>query len=301
MANVSVATVSRVLKQDPPRFGRNWKSGAWEAARELGYTPNLLGKNLRQKRTGIIFGDDVRLQIPFCSKVTGIANEAEKHNYHGMICATNELAREGKNLFGALKNRMADGMIVLSSTLSADEMSLISNHAAIVSAVNTQPAKTRRSFQLTTALLPRTLVSTWFLNGRKRIFVYRRGQPWFPRILGWRDTAPGTELPRPALRSGAGTLQQLWLPQHHARGRQIFGGGHTFDAVFAFQTAWRPARCQLRKHGLTVPEDEVIGWQYGHYLHGRGRRWQPFPDHGQKWEAAFSILYEKLNGGVSNG
>lgn len=300
MANVSVATVSRVLNKTR-HVSEEIEKAVLEAARELGYTPNLLGKNLRQKCTGIILVMMSTLTNSFCSKVvTGIANEAEKHNYHIMICATNGLPEKEKIYLGLVKNRMADGMIVLNSTLSADEMSLISNHAAIVQCSEYTASENTPFVSIDNGLAAKDACEHLILNGRKRILFIGVDNSLISshlRMEGYRQALSCHGLPFDpglVLYSNYGYRNTMRVVDRYLE------EGHTFDAVFAISDRMAAgAVSALRKHGLTVPENiEVIGFDNTDIAYmvepPLTTVSQPQTEMGKR---AFSILYDKLNGG----
>lgn len=131
-ANVSVATVSRVFN-GTGTVAEQTKKEILEAAQHLGYSPNLLGKNLREKKTRIILVMLSSLANTFCAKVVhGIEKEAAKNGYHIMICATGGVKESELVYLNFVRNKLADGMIILDSTLSEGEMQEFSASFPIV-------------------------------------------------------------------------------------------------------------------------------------------------------------------------
>lgn len=262
MADVSVATVSRVLNKSR-HVSEEIEKAVLEAARNLGYTPNLLGKNLRQKRTGIILVMMSTLTNSFCSKVvTGIANEAEKHNYHIMICATNGLPEKERVYLDLVKNRMADGMIVLNSSLSADEMLRDSNRAVIVQCSEYTAGNDMPFVSIDNRLAAKEACEHLILNGRRKILFIGANNSFISsqlRLEGYRSALDEHGLPfddKLVIFSNYGYRNTMRAVDKY------LAEEHFFDAVFAISDRMAAgAVSALRKHGLSVPEDiEVIGF-----------------------------------------
>jgi len=89
-AGVSVNTVSRALNNKPD-INFETKNKILEIARRLGYTPNMLARSLRLKRTGTIGLVVADISNPFYgSLVKGIENEAREKEYSIILCDTDE-------------------------------------------------------------------------------------------------------------------------------------------------------------------------------------------------------------------
>lgn len=112
-ASVSLATASRVLS------GRGYASDAsknkvLKAAKDLGYKPNDLARNLKLQRTdtvGLMITDIVN---PFYSYLAdGVIDCARKLGYHVVLCATDEDASMEKEYLSVLMKQRAAGIIAV--------------------------------------------------------------------------------------------------------------------------------------------------------------------------------------------
>ena len=119
-AGVSVATVSRVINQNG-YVSKETKERVQQVIEELNYTPNLIGKNFRRKKT-----DTVLVLMPtitnnyFSDIIGGIEGCARKYGYKLILSSTgNEVERELGFLQYAL-NKLADGAILIDSRTPAD-------------------------------------------------------------------------------------------------------------------------------------------------------------------------------------
>ncbi len=132
LAGVSVATVSRVINM--PETVSEKKLKAVECAiQQLNYTPNALGRNLRQQHTKRILVVLNNISNQFYSGVLkGIEERAKQDNYSTLICTT----RGNRDLILShiemLSSKVADGVIFLSPELASDEILKVSANYPIV-------------------------------------------------------------------------------------------------------------------------------------------------------------------------
>lgn len=118
-ANVSVATVSRVLNRDP-----KVKPGTREIVegviKELNYAPNLLGRNLRRSST-----QNILVLLPtisnqfYSSIIKGIREEALKEDYNVMIGITDLKAEIELRHIQLLETKLVDGIIFVAPQIEA--------------------------------------------------------------------------------------------------------------------------------------------------------------------------------------
>jgi LacI family transcriptional regulator len=135
IAGVSPATVSRVLNQSSIVTSKT-KAKVMSAIDELGYHPNAAAKNLRSQKTstiGVIVPD---INAAYFSEVIkGIENMAYANKYKVIICdAQNKKEREVDYL-NLLLNRTIDGVILIASLLTDEEISQISDRGYSIAVV----------------------------------------------------------------------------------------------------------------------------------------------------------------------
>jgi LacI family transcriptional regulator, repressor for deo operon, udp, cdd, tsx, nupC, and nupG len=124
-ANVSVATVSRVLNNSPS-VNQKTRESVQAVIEKLNYRPNLLGRNLRRSETRMILVLLPSISNPFYSKIVrGIEDVAHKNSYNIMLCNTNSDPKKERVYIDLLQNRLADGMILMASSLNKNELSEI--------------------------------------------------------------------------------------------------------------------------------------------------------------------------------
>jgi LacI family transcriptional regulator, repressor for deo operon, udp, cdd, tsx, nupC, and nupG len=124
-SGVSVATVSRVLN-DSPSVNPETRDKVQEVIDKLNYRPNLLGRNLRRSETKMALVLLPSISNPFYSKIVrGIEDVAHRNGYNIMLCNTNGDKQREKVYMDLLRNRLADGVILMASELNKDELSTI--------------------------------------------------------------------------------------------------------------------------------------------------------------------------------
>lgn len=110
--NISSATVSRALKDDPI-VNKKTRKRIFDAAEEMGYRLNHFARNLRNQRTNIIGVIVPRLNSYFmASAISGIEQVADSEGYHIVISQSAEQAdKEIANAKTMFNNRV-DGLLV---------------------------------------------------------------------------------------------------------------------------------------------------------------------------------------------
>lgn len=110
--NISVATVSRALKDDPV-VSKKTKKKIFDLAEEMGYRSNLFARNLRNQRTDTIGVIVPRLNSYFMSTViAGIENVANSQGYNLIISQSSESAEKEVMSARTMFNNRVDGLLV---------------------------------------------------------------------------------------------------------------------------------------------------------------------------------------------
>ena len=110
--NISIATVSRALKDDPV-VNKKTKKKIFELAEELGYRSNHFARNLRNQRTDTIGVIVPRLNSYFMSTViAGIENVANREGYNLIISQSSESAEKEKMSAKTMFNSRVDGLLI---------------------------------------------------------------------------------------------------------------------------------------------------------------------------------------------
>ena len=110
--NISIATVSRALKDDPV-VSKKTRKRIFELAEEMGYRSNHFARNLRNQRTDTIGVIVPRLNSYFMSTViAGIENVANSHGFHLIISQSSESADKETASARTMFNNRIDGLLV---------------------------------------------------------------------------------------------------------------------------------------------------------------------------------------------
>ncbi|GLX67427.1 LacI family DNA-binding transcriptional regulator [Paenibacillus glycanilyticus] len=121
-ANVSVATVSRVLNRSE-LVSEKTKKRVLEAIQEMNYTPNAMAKNLRSRKTmkiGVVVAD---IQVSYFAEIIkGIENMANSLDYNVIICDAQNKKQKELEYVSLLQNRTVDGMIFVTPEMTNKEL-----------------------------------------------------------------------------------------------------------------------------------------------------------------------------------
>ena len=121
-ANVSIATVSRVVNKSDHKVNPATREKVLEAIRELDYRPNALAKGLLMKKTmtiGIIIPD---ISNPYYAEIVrGIQDMADKAGYAVMLQNTDRKQERIVRHIYLLREKSVDGVIFCGGTISGYE------------------------------------------------------------------------------------------------------------------------------------------------------------------------------------
>ncbi|HYF31173.1 MAG TPA: LacI family DNA-binding transcriptional regulator [Chitinophagaceae bacterium] len=110
--NISIATVSRALKDDPV-VSKKTKKKIFELAHEKGYRSNYFARNLRNQRTETIGVIVPRLNSYFMATViSGMESVANNSGYNLIISQSSESVEKEKANARTMFNNRVDGLLV---------------------------------------------------------------------------------------------------------------------------------------------------------------------------------------------
>ena len=110
--NVSVSTVSKALN-DSPEISEQTKIRIKEYAKLKNYKPNVIGLNLKNRKTKTIGVIVPNILNSFFAKVfSGIEKVADEKGYNVIMCISNESLEKEINTLEMLSNGTIDGFIV---------------------------------------------------------------------------------------------------------------------------------------------------------------------------------------------
>ncbi|RKS99141.1 LacI family DNA-binding transcriptional regulator [Flavobacterium sp. 123] len=110
--NVSVSTVSKALN-DSPEISEQTKIKIKEYAKLKNYKPNIIGLNLKNRKTKTIGVIIPNILNSFFAKVfSGIEKIADKKGYNVIMCISNESLEKEAHTLEMLSNGTIDGFIL---------------------------------------------------------------------------------------------------------------------------------------------------------------------------------------------
>lgn len=119
-ARVSVTTVSRVLNGSPAVRPQT-KEWVLRVIKELGYSPNLLARSLKNRTSHTIGLVVDNIANPFFAEMAkGIEDLAGSKGYSLFLCNTDQSFRRGLDHLTVLENRGVDGIIYASIALDTE-------------------------------------------------------------------------------------------------------------------------------------------------------------------------------------
>lgn len=123
LANVSSATVSRVLSNSQYPVSSELRLRIQRLAKEQNYIPNLLGKQLKTNNNTTIGVIIPSISNPFYSSVMlGIEEIARKNNYHVLLCNSLQDPELEVEYLKTIFEKQIRGLII--SSISSDKKSL---------------------------------------------------------------------------------------------------------------------------------------------------------------------------------
>ncbi|MBF4514732.1 LacI family DNA-binding transcriptional regulator [Flavobacterium sp. ANB] len=129
--NVSVSTVSKALN-DSPEISEQTKVKIKEYAKLKNYKPNVIGLNLKNRKTKTIGVIIPNILNSFFAKVfSGIEKVADKKGYNVITCISNESLEKEIHTLEMLSNGTIDGFI-LSVSEEAQKLQEYNHFSAII-------------------------------------------------------------------------------------------------------------------------------------------------------------------------
>jgi LacI family transcriptional regulator len=129
LANVSIATVSRVLNQSKP-VSSEVREKVLQAIEELGFNPNPVARSLVMKESlliGVLIPDISN--VFFSVFVRGIEQECFTSRYTTLLCNTNVDTERELHYLNLLKDKYVDGVILLTSSPKKEHIDFFDEHA----------------------------------------------------------------------------------------------------------------------------------------------------------------------------
>lgn len=132
-ANVSIATVSRVMNNKADSMREETKQRVLDIIKEYKYQPNTIARSMITKKTatiGLIIPD---VRNPFFPElVRGVEDFTKKNNYSLFLCNTDGDIEREKEYFNLMMEKSVDGIIYTHAYGGIDNLVNVNNKVPIV-------------------------------------------------------------------------------------------------------------------------------------------------------------------------
>ena len=257
--NISIATVSRALKDDPV-VSKKTKKRIADLAQEMGYRSNHFARNLRTQRTNTIGVIIPRINSYFMSAViAGMENVATSEGYNLIISQSSEsVEKETANAITLFNNRV-DGLLV---SLAYDTDSLahfdpfIKKKIPLIFFDRTAEQKDCTCILINNQKAAYEATTHLISQGRRKI-VHITAPPkrnvYIDRLLGYKQALADQHIPFREDYIIVGNLSQEAGAEAAARIREM---KQLPDAVFvANDNCAVGCMVSLKQMGIRIPED----------------------------------------------
>ena len=263
-AGVSIATVSRVLN-DIDVVNEDTKKKVLDAIKKLGYRPNIVARSLKTQRTktiGILIPDISSQFYP--EIVRGAEDVSNIYDYNVILCNSDFDVEKEKEYLRVLKEKMVDGVIYISSSLSEEILELINELNLKTILVETKdkdgtlPSVTIDNigavYDSTKSLIEKGLKKLAFIGVKEENM-----NAWGERYLGFEK----------AIKEAGLTIDEELVHFESLKAKAGYNGAKKFieskkefdGIICASDEIAIGAINELRENGLSVPKDvSVIGF-----------------------------------------
>lgn len=136
MAGTSVATVSRVINNDP-HVSDETRKQVQKVLIETEFVPNSAGKSLRQSKSRRVLAILPTITNPvYAPLIQGLSDRANANGYSIMLAVTDRNPSKEKECLDILKMRSVDGAILFATTLNDEYIESIAKKWPIVSCLS---------------------------------------------------------------------------------------------------------------------------------------------------------------------
>jgi len=175
LAHVSVATVSRVINNSAG-VSKKTRLKVEQAIARLKYQPNAMGTFLRRDKTNMILVLVHSVDNPFFSMIIqGLENIAHHNNYNVLICTTYGDRNREQHYVKMLKNHYVDGLILISNTLTLEEIDEIYTNYPLVQVIEYLPESKAPYYSVDFYQASYQLMEHMIHNGCKNIAYVHTG------------------------------------------------------------------------------------------------------------------------------
>ncbi len=259
-AGVSVATVSRVLN-NRHQVREVTRSKVEQAIIALNYEPSVLGRNLRNSESRLLLVLIPSIANPFYTEIiNGIEDTAIKEGYNIMLCETDSNPQREAIYFNLVRNRMADGIILMDPTINRNNVLQLADQHPIVQCSEFDKDGLISYVSINNELAAYQAVKHLIKIGRQRIALINSEE----KFLYARERRAGYER---AFREYGRSVNPSYM--YNIKGLSFENGQQAMrmlleqqekpDAVFAVSDVFAiGALKEIHEAGLSVPDEIAI-------------------------------------------
>lgn len=263
-AGVSIRTVSNVVN-GYARVSEERRARVEAAVAELGYQPNLMARNLRQGRTGMIALVVPELDVPYFAELNrAIVTKARQHGYTVVVDQTDgEPDREREIVMGGSMAAMFDGVILSPLALSQADLAHRDPSRPLVLLGERIAGSTYDHVAIDNVAAARAATEHLFDIGRSRVAAIG-DQPWESGETAQLRTAGFRQAHEARRRKLDESLIVTNRRFHHSDGAEAMAAllEHPKgppDAVFCYNDLLALGAIRtLLSRGVRVPEDVAV-------------------------------------------
>lgn len=201
LADVSTATVSRVINGLDDGYADQTRQRVQQAIESLGYSPNIAARTMKTRRTGTIGVLLPDLSSMFTARILqGIETSASQAGLNVLVSHTESNGRRTMEYLRIMHEKRVDGLVFVSETLRPEYREFVSRHRMPLVLLSSEDPEgeypsVKVSDRAATADGTRALIGL----GHRNVFMVSgtRGDPvaGVPRVDGWREALLGEGLP----------------------------------------------------------------------------------------------------------
>ncbi|TCP95111.1 LacI family transcriptional regulator [Cricetibacter osteomyelitidis] len=261
LAGVSVATVSRVLNNLPSVKPAN-RDKVLSVIESLNYQPNLLARQLRTARSGMLLVMVSNIANPFCAAIVkGIEKEAEKNNYRILLCNSESDLNRSRSSLALLSGHMVDGVITMDAISKLPELKTIIGDYPWVQCAEFDPDSLVASVGIDDISAAKFVVDQFVKSGKHRIAMVNHDLNY--QYARYREQGYREQLAYYQLNYGkVYYAENLDYISGRFAARQILASSELPDAVFAVSDVLAAGIISmLTEQNIAIPQDiAVIGF-----------------------------------------
>ncbi|MBT2216790.1 LacI family DNA-binding transcriptional regulator [Virgibacillus dakarensis] len=262
-AGVSVATVSRVINKRS-KVSMKARIRVEQAIKELNYEPSVLGRNLRNSESRLLLVLLPSISNPFYSEIiNGVEDTAIGQGYNILLCETDSNPEREAIYFNMMRNRLADGIILMDPTVNRENLHELASKHPVVQCSEFDEDGNISYVTINNELAAYHAVKHLIKLGKRKIALINSDE----KFLYARERRSGYEK---ALKEFDITIEEKWIYNINKLGfesgqqamRSLLNQTDRPTAVFAVSDVFAiGALKEINSSGLRVPDDiAVIGF-----------------------------------------